>query len=78
MDQHDQQNEWQRDPSNWIWGIFYFNRKDKRLLVPKKVEWMGVTINMAHPLACVVTFAIITWIVLLGLLPVISRYLAGD
>jgi uncharacterized membrane protein len=40
-------NRWKNDPSKWIWGIFYFNREDKRLFVPKRTEWMGVTINFA-------------------------------
>lgn len=66
------QDEWQRDPSNWVWGVFYFNRKDKRLAVPKKVEWMGITINFAHPLAFTITLLIIGWVVFLGMLPTIA------
>lgn len=37
------------DPSNWKWGIFYFNIKDKRLIVPKRIASLGLTINFANP-----------------------------
>lgn len=45
------------DEKDWIlpengqyyrWG-FYINKKDPRLLVPKQVESMGWTLNLAHP-----------------------------
>ncbi|MCS4238670.1 putative membrane protein [Myroides gitamensis] len=37
------------DPSNWKWGMFYFNTKDQRLIVPKRIASMGITINFANP-----------------------------
>jgi uncharacterized membrane protein len=37
------------DNSNWIFGIFYFNREDKRLFVPKQKPSIGWTINFANP-----------------------------
>ena len=40
---------WRKDPNNWIWGIFYYNKEDKRLFITKKVEWMGTTLNFANP-----------------------------
>ncbi len=40
---------WRKDPNNWICGIFYFNKEDKRIFPPKKIEWMGWTINFANP-----------------------------
>jgi uncharacterized membrane protein len=42
-------DEWHRDPSNWIWGIFYFNKEDKRILPPKRIKQLGWTINFANP-----------------------------
>lgn len=33
-----------KDPANWF-GIFYINKKDPRVIVPKKLPWFGVTIN---------------------------------
>lgn len=43
------QEKWSKDPDNWIWGIFYYNKKDKRIFPPKKIAWMGNTINFANP-----------------------------
>lgn len=40
--------KWRRDPNNWIWGIFYFNKEDKRIFPPKKIAWMGNTVNFAN------------------------------
>lgn len=41
--------KWHKDPKNWIWGCFYFNKEDKRLLPPKRISWMGWTVNFANP-----------------------------
>jgi len=51
------------DPENYKWGIFYFNRKDPRMLVPKRNRLMGWTMNFASPysyliLICIAAFAI--------------------
>ncbi|MBX9889607.1 MAG: hypothetical protein K2Y30_16950 [Flavobacteriaceae bacterium] len=40
--------KWHRDPDNWRCGIFYYNKQDKRLLPPKRCEWMGWTVNFAN------------------------------
>lgn len=45
--------KWHKDPNNWKWGIFYYNPKDPRGMVPKKIEWMGWTINFANTKAVV-------------------------
>jgi uncharacterized membrane protein len=37
---------WRKDPSNWVWGIFYFNKEDKRLFPTKRVKELGWTINL--------------------------------
>lgn len=39
-----------RDPSNWK-GVFYFNRRDPRLIVPKLDPMRGWTVNFASPYA---------------------------
>ena len=36
------------DPMNYKWGIFYFNRKDSRIVVPKRVRGMGWTLNFGN------------------------------
>lgn len=42
-------NDWQDNNDYWIWGIFYFNKEDKRLFPPKRNPWMGFTTNFANP-----------------------------
>ena len=36
------------NPENWK-GIFYVNRKDSRILVPKRNAAMGWTLNFGNP-----------------------------
>ena len=40
--------KWSKDPNNWIWGMFYFNKEDKRIFPPKRIAWMGFTVNFAN------------------------------
>lgn len=42
--------EWQKH-ENWggpKWGEVYFSKKDPRIIVPKRIKWMGWTVNLAH------------------------------
>jgi uncharacterized membrane protein len=39
------------DPGNYRYGIFYFNRNDRRRVVTKRNRLLGVTFNFAHPYA---------------------------
>jgi uncharacterized membrane protein len=48
------------NPSNWR-GIFYFNRKDPRLIVQKLIPPLGWTFNFANPL----TYLMIMFIILI-------------
>jgi uncharacterized membrane protein len=41
-------DQWSKDPNNWIWGMFYYNPKDKRIFPPKRHPWMGWTVNFAN------------------------------
>jgi uncharacterized membrane protein len=43
------QDQWSKDPKNWKWGVFYYNKEDKRIFPPKRIPWMGWTINFANP-----------------------------
>jgi uncharacterized membrane protein len=50
-----------KDPGNWK-GLFYFNKKDPRLMVPKLYPSMGWTFNFASPysyITLVITILII-------------------
>ncbi len=42
------ENSMNRNPNNWK-GIFYFNRSDYRIIVPKNNPYMGWTLNFASP-----------------------------
>ena len=59
-------NDWQDNNDYWIWGIFYYNKEDKRLFPPKHNPWMGFTTNFANPksvLALVLFLAFILFII---------------
>ena len=61
-------NAWHDDPSNWIWGIFYYNKKDKRIFPPKRIQALGWTINFAN------VFSILSILGIIILVVVISKY----
>jgi uncharacterized membrane protein len=48
-EENNQYDKWHKDPSNWKLGLIYFNKSDKRIFVPKRAKWMGLTINAANP-----------------------------
>ena len=60
---------WRKDPNNWKWGIFYFNKDDKRIFPPKRNKYLGWTVNFANPIS------IITLIAITAISIIISRYL---
>ncbi|CAD0003277.1 MULTISPECIES: DUF5808 domain-containing protein [Flavobacterium] len=62
-------NKWENDPDNWIWGVFYYNPKDKRLFPPKKIKQFGYTTNFANP------HSVFALIILMITLIVIGRHL---
>jgi uncharacterized membrane protein len=47
-------SEIEQDPSHYKWGIFYFNKNDKRIFPPKRIKGMGWTINFANPYSILV------------------------
>ena len=50
------------DPSNYKWGIFYYNKADKRIFPPKSFG-IGWTVNFANPVS---VFALIVIIILVA------------
>ena len=50
---------WHQDPNNWVLGVFYYNKDDKRIFPPKRIPWMGFTINFANPLSVAVLFVLL-------------------
>jgi uncharacterized membrane protein len=60
-----QLKQWHDDPKNWKLGVFYFNRKDKRLF-PVKRFYGGWTINFANPYSILTICGIILFILLIA------------
>ncbi|HEY3370392.1 MAG TPA: DUF5808 domain-containing protein [Prolixibacteraceae bacterium] len=56
------QDTMNKNPGNWK-GIFYFNPKDPRLMVPKLNPSMGWTLNFASPYSYLFLIALILIIV---------------
>lgn len=52
------------EPTNYKWGIFYFNRKDSRIVVPKRVRGMGWTLNFGT----IYTYILLIFIIVAGIL----------
>ena len=51
MPDEEQSEIWRKDSNNWVWGIFYFNPKDKRIFPPKRFKYTGWTINFGNPVS---------------------------
>ena len=51
--------QWHQDSNNWILGIFYFNREDNRIFPPKRIAWMGWTVNFANPMSVIVLLIVL-------------------
>ncbi len=47
------------NPSNWKWGIIYYNQNDKRIFVPKRNPQTGWTINAGNPYSIILTIVFI-------------------
>lgn len=56
---------WHKDPNNWIWGLFYYNKSDSRLLPPKRIAAMGWTVNFANPRSILLLAGILVFVFLL-------------
>lgn len=55
--------EYEPNANNWK-GLLYFNKKDSRVVVPKRVPGMGWTLNFANPYTYIMILAIISIIVI--------------
>jgi uncharacterized membrane protein len=47
-------DKWHADPKNWKIGILYFNKEDRRVIVPKRINFLGWTLNFANPIVYVI------------------------
>ena len=57
--------KWHQDSNNWKFGVFYFNKDDKRIFPPKRLTQFGWTINFANPLSILVIVLIIVTTILI-------------
>ena len=55
--------QWHKDPINWKYGIFYFNKDDKRLFPPKRNKYFGWTVNFANSTSIIVLVVLVITIV---------------
>lgn len=68
----EQSEIWQKDDSKWFaFGQVYFNKEDYRIFPPKRISWMGWTVNFANPKS-VLVFLSIT-ILLAGIIVLIAE-----
>ncbi len=59
-------NKWHKDSNNWKFGYIYYNKDDKRIFPPKRIKWMGWTVNFANTKSVIVfLIAIIVLLILL-------------
>jgi uncharacterized membrane protein len=56
---------WHRDPNNWRMGVFYVNKNDPRVIVPKRNPGLGMTLNFGNP---------VTYLVLLSIVLIIAYF----
>jgi uncharacterized membrane protein len=54
------------DSKNWRYGIFYINPDDQRIIVPKRIRWMGLTLNFAHAASWIISGSMILMITILA------------
>jgi len=57
------------EKSPWVLGIFYFDPKDKRIFPPKRIAWLGWTINFGNP------YSILAFVVLIAAVAGINMWL---
>lgn len=53
------------NPKYWKFGVFYYNKNDKRIFVPKRIGW-GWTVNFASPESVLLMASIIFAIILIA------------
>ena len=52
----------------WRWGIFYFNKNDKRIFPPRRYGLFGCTINFLNTKSILINIGIVVLILLIAIL----------
>ena len=47
------------NPEYYKWGIFYYNPKDSRVILPKVNRMLGWTFNFGNPITYVIILAFV-------------------
>ncbi|UOB16460.1 DUF5808 domain-containing protein [Abyssalbus ytuae] len=58
--------QWHKDPDNWKFGIFYYNKADKRIFPPKRNKYLGWTVNFANSTSVIVLIALVIAIIIIS------------
>jgi uncharacterized membrane protein len=61
-----------KDPGNWKLGLFYYNKGDERLIVPKRKPDHGATVNFANPWSLLVFFPLVLFIIIAVILVIVT------
>ncbi|QEM13154.1 MULTISPECIES: DUF5808 domain-containing protein [Mucilaginibacter] len=56
------------DLSNYKYGVFYYNKDDNRIIVPKRIKYLGWTLNFARPVSYLImgillALVVVAWII---------------
>lgn len=55
----------ENQPNHYRWGFLFYDPTDHRVIVPKRVAWMGWTFNFASPFTYMIILGVIGLILLL-------------
>ena len=61
------------DSKYWKYGLFYYNKEDKRIFPPKRNKWMGWTINFANPISILAFIILLAFIFLIYTLILLNK-----
>jgi uncharacterized membrane protein len=56
------------NPDHYKWGIFYYNPDDSRVILPKRNQWMGWTLNFANLWTYVIILFFIGFVIMMSFL----------
>lgn len=65
FDNQDELDRMRLDPDNYKWGIFYYNPRDSRIFLPKRIPLMGFTLNFANPYSYLILIMLLAVILFL-------------
>jgi len=66
MKKHHRHNKLgENQPNHYKWGFLYYDPSDHRIIVPRRIAWMGWTFNFASPFSYLIILGIIGFIIML-------------